>query len=137
MHRFVVHEDSMQPTLSPGDRLLARHRAPEVGDVVVFREPLGERFYIKRVAATGGSTVSIHGSTLTISDTRGARSITLPHTERGRSWTLLDNEVFVLSDDLEITRADSRVLGPVDTDGMYVAAFRYAPLGRLGRVPRR
>jgi signal peptidase I len=49
----------MEPTLVPGDRVLVRRcrRAPVgVGDVLVFREPNGQRA-IKRVAAVAGDAV--------------------------------------------------------------------------------
>jgi signal peptidase I len=132
MHRFVVHENSMQPALLPGDRLLARQRHPRTGDVVVFREPAGERFYVKRVAAVGGARVDIDGASLAIEGVDGRFTLDLPHPERARSWTLLDDEVFVLSDDLRATRADSRVFGPIDTTDMFVVVLRYSPLHRVG-----
>jgi nickel-type superoxide dismutase maturation protease len=53
--RFVVVDDSMLPGLRPGDRLLIdpgafRRRPPQVGDVVVARDPeAGGRLLIKRV----------------------------------------------------------------------------------------
>ncbi|MFD6141472.1 S26 family signal peptidase [Promicromonospora sp. NPDC060271] len=75
-HYVVVAVDgmSMHPTYEPGDRVLVRRggRAPARGDVVVVRKPdvkhgwpttapaqrsglpLGRRWLIKRVAATGG-----------------------------------------------------------------------------------
>jgi signal peptidase I len=132
MHRFVVHEDSMQPALLPGDRLVARRRQPREGDVVVFREPGGERHFVKRVVAVGGSTVRIEGRTLTVESPDGSRALDIAHAEGARTWTLLDDEVFVLSDDPTVTRADSRVFGPVEADEMYVAVFRYSPLRRMG-----
>jgi signal peptidase I len=49
----------MEPTLLPGDRVLARRhrRGPvEVGDILVFHEPDGQRA-IKRVAAVAGDAV--------------------------------------------------------------------------------
>lgn len=132
MRKFVVHENSMQPSLHPGDRLLAKKGAPRVGDVVVFPEPAAHRFYVKRVVAGCGTRVEIDGTTLTIETAEGSSVIGLPHAERRRSWVLSEDEVYVLSDDLSATRADSRVLGPVDTDGMFIAILRYAPVRRLG-----
>lgn len=71
---IVVDGTSMRPTYEPGDRVLVRRggRASARGDVVVVRKPdvrhgwpatapaqgagvpLGKRWLIKRVAATGG-----------------------------------------------------------------------------------
>ena len=122
----------MCPSLLPGDRLLARARVARVGDVVVFPEPAGSRFYVKRVVATGGSRVTIGGHSLTIVAGGRAQGFELPHSELARSWELLDDEVFVLSDDMTVTRADSRVFGPIDTAGMFTVFLRYWPSRRLG-----
>jgi nickel-type superoxide dismutase maturation protease len=52
VRRFIVHDTSMQPALSPGDRLLVYQWAtPRPGELVVFRDP--ERylsFAVKRVS---------------------------------------------------------------------------------------
>ena len=51
----------MEPTLRHGDRVLVRrhHRAPaQVGEILVFREPGGQRA-IKRVAAVAGDPVPV------------------------------------------------------------------------------
>ncbi len=55
--RFRVADDSMRPTLEPGDYVLVnrwayRRRGPAVGDVVVLRDPEEPaRFLVKRVAS--------------------------------------------------------------------------------------
>ena len=52
---MVVVDESMLPTLRPGDRLLVdptayRRRLPEVGDIVVLSDPEGKvRWLVKRV----------------------------------------------------------------------------------------
>jgi signal peptidase I len=133
MQRFVVHENSMQPALEPGDCVLAARRPPRVRQIVVFRDPsAGAHFYIKRVAAIGGARVTIDGPTLIVDGADHRRELSLPHPERSRSWTLLDDEVFVLSDNLAATRADSRVFGPIGVDGVQTVVLRYAPLRRMG-----
>ncbi|HEX9340290.1 MAG TPA: nickel-type superoxide dismutase maturation protease [Thermoplasmata archaeon] len=53
--RFRVEDDSMRPTLEPGDFVLVnrwayRFRKPAEGDVVVLRSPEGPNFLIKRIA---------------------------------------------------------------------------------------
>ncbi|HXW66998.1 MAG TPA: S26 family signal peptidase [Thermoplasmata archaeon] len=59
---MVVADESMRPTLRPGDRLLLDPRAyrsapPRVGDVVVLVDPAArERWLIKRVAAYDPAT---------------------------------------------------------------------------------
>jgi nickel-type superoxide dismutase maturation protease len=51
VRRFVVQDQSMQPTLWPGDRLVvARWLAPRAGDIVAIRDPAdGGRFLVKRI----------------------------------------------------------------------------------------
>ncbi|WP_167109592.1 S26 family signal peptidase [Mycobacterium sp. DL592] len=58
MRRFVVVEDSMRPTLNPGDGLLAlRGGRPRVGQVRVFPDPTKPtRWLVKRVGAVRGPT---------------------------------------------------------------------------------
>ena len=56
--RFRIEDDSMRPTLGPGDfvvvnRWAYRLRPPVTGDVVVMSDPeRAERFLVKRIAAT-------------------------------------------------------------------------------------
>ena len=57
MRRFVVVEDSMRPTLEPGDGLLAvRGGRPRSGQLRVFPDPtLSTRWLIKRVGGVRGT----------------------------------------------------------------------------------
>ncbi|KWX56870.1 S26 family signal peptidase [Mycobacterium sp. NAZ190054] len=57
MRRFVVVEDSMLPTLKPGDMLLAwRDGRPREGQLRVFRHPhKSTRWLVKRVADVYGT----------------------------------------------------------------------------------
>jgi hypothetical protein len=57
LRRFAVVEDSMRPTLDPGDGLLAwRGGAPRPGQLRVFPDPtLPSRWLIKRVGGVRGS----------------------------------------------------------------------------------
>jgi len=58
LRRFVVVEDSMRPTLRPGDGLLAlRGGRPAAGQLRVFPDPTApSRWLVKRVGAVGGPT---------------------------------------------------------------------------------
>lgn len=71
--RYIPSE-SMVPTLIPGDRLVIekvsyRFHAPQPGEIVVFHPPKSlqavgydpQQAFIKRVIATGGQVVSVHG----------------------------------------------------------------------------
>lgn len=56
VRRFVVVEDSMRPTLAPGDGLLAlRGGRPRTGQLRVFPDPvLPSTWLVKRVGAVDG-----------------------------------------------------------------------------------
>ena len=117
----------MSPAIEPGDWLLVDPtsvRWPRRGSVVVFREPDGDGLAVKRVAAGPGDRVPFAEGYL----------------------ELAEDEAWLLSDaTAETTTAhgfgepiDSSVYGPVPVDLLVGRAwFRYAPLRRIGRIPRR
>ena len=61
LSRFRVADDSMRPTLLPGDYVLVNRwayafRAPGPGDIIVFRHPRRDgMFLIKRIASVDGA----------------------------------------------------------------------------------
>jgi nickel-type superoxide dismutase maturation protease len=61
--RFVVVDgESMQPGLSPGDRLLVLPLRPRVGDVVALRDPREpSRVLVKRVVAIDVDGIDVRG----------------------------------------------------------------------------
>lgn len=111
MRRFIISEMSMSPALRPGDRLLARRlRRPRRGQIVFFPHPRREDFWlVKRVHGLPGDTV---------------------RSEDGGTTTVPSGHMYVLSDALHLTRADSRTFGPVPLDPGYVAWLRYRKGGR-------
>ena len=75
----MVRDESMLPTLRPGDRLLVdprayRERPPRVGEIVVFVDPEEpSRWLVKRVAAVdvASGSIEVHGdATDTARDSR-------------------------------------------------------------------
>ena len=75
---FIVDGESMHPTFENLDylvvnELLYRFKAPERGDVIVFRYPGDPSvFYIKRIIGLPGETVSIRRGVVTILAENGA-----------------------------------------------------------------
>lgn len=73
---FVIPTGSMIPTIAIGDRILAekisyRLREPEIGEVVVFKDPTGQHDQlIKRIIAMEGQTVDIRGGEVYIDGVR-------------------------------------------------------------------
>ncbi len=64
LDRVEVEGDSMLPSFADGDRLLLarRWRAPRPGDVVAVNDPRDpRRRLVKRVVATSGDQVVVHG----------------------------------------------------------------------------
>jgi signal peptidase I len=124
--RVAVVEASMRPAIEPGDWLLIDPTVahwPRRGSVVVFREPDGERLAIKRVAAGPGQRVPFADGYL----------------------ELAEDEAWLVSDASPETTAaagfgepiDSRTYGPVQLELLVGRVwFRYAPLRRIGRIPR-
>ena len=90
MQRFQVSEDSMRPTLAPGDEFVATgSRRADVGDVVALPHPGRDDFWlVKRVGAVPGDLVD-----------GGSR--------------LGPGEAWVISDNPGVGATDSRSFGPV------------------------
>ena len=94
--RFRVEDESMQPTLEPGDYVLVnrwayRTRAPSPGDLVVVEDPeVPTRFLIKRVSETlGAREVRLMGDNEAVSrDSRTFGSVALERIV-GKVWLRL------------------------------------------------
>lgn len=136
MDKFVVHDMSMSPTLLPGDRLLAVDRPPAVGRIAVVPHPSTPgTLLVKRVVAGAGWNVRLADTRLEITGPGGVGSvIPVPAEYRPRVWSLADDEVFLLSDAAHLTRADSRLFGPVPVGSTMTVIARYLPLRRLTRL---
>lgn len=98
----------MCPALEPGDGLLGVPlRRARPGQICVVPAPGRPDFWlVKRIAGVAGDVVEVGG----------------------RRWAVGEGEVFVLSDDLGATTADSRRYGPLPSAGAYRVVLR---------VPRR
>ena len=117
----------MRPAIEPGDWLLVDPtgaRWPRRGSVVVFREPDTDLLAIKRVAAGPGDRVPYADGYLILA--------------ADEAWLLSDaNDAELMAEGLG-QPVDSRRYGPVPLELLVGRAwFRYAPLGRIGRIRRR
>lgn len=115
----VVSGASMDPTLKDGDFVVyyrMTHTYKE-GDIVSMRVPSGD-FYIKRVMATGGSSVDIYDGKVFVDGSpvpdEHANGVT--EEETGAviyPYKVRDGNVFVLGDNREVSK-DSRMFGEVN-----------------------
>ena len=116
----------MRPAIEPGDWLLMDPTVrtwPRRGAVVVFREPDGDRLAIKRVAAGPGQRVAFADGYLALAE--------------DEAWLLSDASPDAAAAARFGEPVDSRRYGPVQLDLLVGRAwFRYAPLRRIGRIPR-
>lgn len=121
---FVVDGDSMHPTFANLDYLiideiLYRFKAPERGEVIVFRYPGNPSvFYIKRIIGLPGETVSIDHGVVTIIGVDGTKlQLDEPYAVNEdatytKNVSLDSGEYFVMGDNRP-NSSDSRIWGPL------------------------
>jgi len=159
---FQVEQQSMVPTVNPGEYVLIDKISPRFddyrrGDIVVFQPPQGFGQggvpFIKRVIGLPGDTVTLENGRVFVTPVGGspvrldepyvvhgidgATAPTLPRDASGTtSWTIAPGTYFVMGDNRPDSQ-DSRFFGPVDR-GLIVgrAWLRYFPLDRIGFVSR-
>ncbi len=120
-----VSSQSMSPTLDPGDQVLVdkltgRWRTPAVGDVVVYRDPVGERLVVKRVVALAGSTVALEDGELVVDSTvRHEPQVDVSRIDSTYFGpvTVPPDAVFVLGDN-RAESIDSRTYGAIPVDDL-------------------
>lgn len=135
LRRFEITEDSMTPTLQPGDYLLASRldSAPLRGDIVIFPHPAKPTMLmIKRVVGVPTETVSVGSGQVAANDHIVAEPWAKGSLAGDFQWTLDNRHVIVLSDNRSLPTEDSRDLGPVALTGFWRVEFRYWPLARVG-----
>ena len=116
----------MAPAIAAGDWLLidpTTTRWPRRGSVVVFREPDGGGLAVKRVSAGPGERVPFADGYLELAE--------------DEAWLVSDASAEATSAAGLGEPIDSRRYGPVPVELLVGRAwFRYAPLRRIGRIPR-
>ena len=118
---FRIPAASMAPALQVGDFITVntRYRAPELGDVVVFRWPVKpEISYVKRVAATGGDSVAIENGEVLVNGVPEEK-LFVPPSNREKEFSenmpeqqIPEGQFFVLGDWRDNSN-DSRFWGTV------------------------
>ncbi len=144
---FVVNGASMDPTLATGDYLIIdevsyRLREPERGDVVVFRAPPEpDKFFIKRIIGLPGETVSIKGSTVTITNKQNPKGFVLAEPfithESSNNITVEvpEDQYFVMGDNRSGS-FDSRSWGTLPKSNLRGRALlRLLPLKQMDYLP--
>jgi signal peptidase I len=143
---FLVSGASMEPNFSAGDYLLVdeisyRFRAPERGEVVVFKYPLDKgTFFIKRIIGTPGETVAYEKGDIRITNGEGTFLIDERYLLEGTTIgffpkvTLGESEYFVLGDN-RFQSFDSRNWGSVERSEIVgIARVRIFPFVSFGLI---
>lgn len=148
---FLVSGPSMDDTFANGeylivDELTYANRAPQRGEVVIFKYPLDtKKYFIKRVIGLPGETVEIKNDKVTIFNQANPKGLTLDEFYVKKSETNLirsdvkvilgADEFYVLGDNRSVS-SDSRIWGPVKTDLITGRPFlRLFPLSKINVFP--
>lgn len=141
---FLVHGQSMEPTLHNGERLLVdkltyRFRPPNRGEIVVFQYPADpRRRFIKRIIGVPGDTIEIHDNVVYLNGI----PLQEEYVQGPTRWmhpgpvTVPPDHYFVLGDN-RLNSDDSRFqdVGFVPRRNVVGrAVFVYWPLTRIGLV---
>lgn len=147
---FRIPSESMDPTLTEGDRVLVNklsYRLHDVnrGDVVVFTRPDAlpggpndPKDLIKRVVALPGETVEVRDNAVYVDGKQLEEpylpegTVTTPGTTLSQPLTVPDGEVLVLGDNRSNSQ-DGRVFGTIPVDSIVGRAFVIMwPPSRIG-----
>lgn len=146
---FIVQGASMDPTFASWHYLIIDElsynflRAPERGEVVVFRYPDDpSKHFIKRIIGLPGETVEIDGEAVYISNsTEQNFKLTEPYvifehrSENHLIVTLAEDEYYVLGDN-RAESADSRFFGPLKEHLLVGRAWiRLFPFTQISYLP--
>jgi signal peptidase I len=130
-----VHDESMLPTLRPGDRLLVdrrayRRQAPCVGDIVVVVDPTERsRWLVKRVLVVGPAALR-YATGASFPVPAGEEAGPTQREREGAPIEVRAGAVWVQGDAGDGSR-DSRRFGPIPAGDLVGRVYRcYAPPDR-------
>lgn len=142
---FIVSGSSMVPTFTNGDYLIVDElsfhvRAPERGEVIVFKYPNDtSKYFIKRIIGLPDETVTVAANKVTVKNALGATTLEEPYlngpTEGRINRTLGPSEYFVMGDNRQFS-SDSRSWGPINREHIVGRALvRLFPIAHADVLP--
>jgi len=143
-----IKGESMHPNFPDGEYLLTEKISyylnnPQRGDVIVFKPPISEDEFIKRVIGLPGETISIQSGKIYINneildeDYISSEVLTFSGSflTEGKKYTIPEGLYFVIGDNRPHS-SDSRMWGPIDKKSIAGKAWViYWPPKNAGKVP--
>ena len=124
------------------DQLSYRFSDPQRGDVIVFKYPNDpKRFFIKRIIATPGDTISFDGKIISITNEEYPDGLILEEPYIAREvfhseTTMLEEDQYYVMGDNRSNSSDSRVWGPLDESFITGRAWlRLWPMSKISAHP--
>jgi signal peptidase I len=141
----IVHDISMEPTLSEGNNVLVeklgfRFGWLKQGDIIVFKSPYEDRLLIKRLVALEGDTVEVREGKVYVNGELFLTGLPdEPDTPDGAlpeytNLTVPEGMVYILGDNRQYS-LDSTEFGPIEMDWIKGRAiFRFYPFNKFGTI---
>lgn len=141
---FYVKGQSMEPNYHEKDYLIIdeityRFREPVRGEVIVFKAPTGEDYYLKRVIGLPGERIKIEKNKIIIYNSEHPQGVVVSESYLDEptdglvpETTMSADEYFVLGDNRDASY-DSRRFGPIGRNLIVGRAwFRGLPINKAG-----